>query len=288
MKSAIPVIGTQEPNRFQLSELSEFVLALAFNSALLNWVDGTKYSTGVIGDLYCPACGGDRRMFVTPINSPIRNQNEAINLRLLADATRNNGDDLERIQAEAAKNCVPSLFSLACVQCSTQFTALIYAGPDGPSLAVLPSCRGGLTTPHTPPGVAFYLDQAQRAQSLDANSAAVAMFRGALEHLLYEQGYKDGMCGRKLSNLRKDIDNDKAPKWAMDMETEFLEILNTLGNGSIHPNDGEVDVQAALDNKLLSLVQQTFLGVLYHVYDVPKQKAKRLGALKAASALLKK
>jgi hypothetical protein len=31
-----------------------------------------------------------------------------------------------------------------------------------------------------------------------ANSAAVAMFRGALDHLLFEQGLKKGMCGQKL------------------------------------------------------------------------------------------
>ena len=93
---------------------------------------------------------------------------------------------------------------------------------------------------------------------------------------------------QKLSDLQKNIGDGKAPKWAMDLDTKFLNVLNTLGNGSIHPNNGKVDVQAALDNNLLSLVQETFLGVLYMVYDVPKQKAKRLDALKAKSALLKK
>ena len=27
------------------------------------------------------------------------------------------------------------------------------------------------------------------------------MYRSALEHLLYEQGFKDGMCGKKIGDL---------------------------------------------------------------------------------------
>lgn len=112
-------------------------------------------------------------------------------------------------------------------------------GQGGPELAVLQSCRGGLTTPQTPPAVAYYLDQAQRAQSVSARSAAVAMYRPALEHLLYEQGYKKGMLGTKLTDLEKDIAAGTAPKWAAELDTEFLALLKELGNASIHPNDGE-------------------------------------------------
>ena len=196
MESTIPVKGPDGTYSFQLSELSQFVLAVAFHNSMFGRI-GDGFGTIPIGGLYCPACGGERRMFVTPIDWPFKDKPVPQSFAHLRDALLIGSDEeSESDQAEAAQRCVPSLFSLACVQCSTKFTALIYAGPDGPSLAVLPSCRGGLATPHTPTGVAFYLNQAQRAQSLGANSAAVAMFRGALEHLLYEQGYEDGMCGK--------------------------------------------------------------------------------------------
>ena len=59
------------------------------------------------------------------------------------------------------------------MQCDTEFTAVIHRGPTGPALAMLPSCFGGLTTPHTPDSVKYYLDQAQRCQSVGASSAAI-------------------------------------------------------------------------------------------------------------------
>jgi hypothetical protein len=134
---------------------------------------------------------------------------------------------------------------LTCVQCDTNFTAVIYDGPDGRSLALLPSTYGGLTTPHTPPGVAYYLDQAQRSQSTGANSAAVAMFRGALEHLLFEQGFTKGTCGTKLIDLEKAVAAGTAPKWANELDGEFLQVMKKLGDGPIHPGDGDVGKQAA-------------------------------------------
>ena len=85
------------------------------------------------------------------------------------------------------------------------FTALVYQGPAGPDLVVLPSQPGGLRTQHTPESVAFYLDQAQRAESVGARSGAAAMYRGALEHLLFEQGYRQAMLGPKLERLERDI-----------------------------------------------------------------------------------
>ena len=176
----------------------------------------------------------------------------------------------------------PVFATLHCVQCDTLFTAVLYSGPDGPALAVLPSTRGGLTTPHTPPGVAYYLDQAQRAHSIGANSAAVAMFRGALEHLLFEQGFKDGMCGKKLKDLEAAIKAGTAPKWAFELDTEFLRVMKELGDGSIHPNDGDVSKQGGLDGELIKRVQHTFQMLLLIVYEVPLQKLDRLAALKTA------
>jgi len=147
---------------------------------------------------------------------------------------------------------------------------------------MLSSTYGGLTTPHTPVGVAYYLDQAQRAHSVGANSAAVTMFRGALEHLLFQQGFKDGMCGKKLSDLEKTIAAKTAPKWAYELDTEFLTVMKQLGDGSIHPNDGDITKQEVLDGQLIAQVRHTFQMLLFLVYELPLQKQERLMAMKAA------
>lgn len=203
------------------------------------------------GTLHCPKCGDSRRMdiYVSYKPSP-------------------GGAD------------PPLLSKLTCVQCDTVFTAVLYQGPEGESLAVLPSTYGGLTTPHTPPGVSYYLDQAQRSRAVGANSAAVAMFRGALEHLLFEQGFTDGMCGKKLVDLEAAVKAGKAPKWAYELDGEFLRVMKQLGDGAIHPNDGNVDGQKVLDGDLIARLTHTFQMLLFLIYELPHEKQKRLDGLK--------
>jgi hypothetical protein len=138
---------------------------------------------------------------------------------------------------------------------------------------------GGLATPHTPQGVAFYLDQAYKAQTIGANSAAVAMYRGALERLLFEQGYQSGMLATKVERFIRNIQARSAPQWALELETEILIVLQVLGKGVIHPNDGDVQKQAALDNDLLEKVQGTFKMLCFLIYEVYQQKQKMLAEL---------
>ncbi len=233
----------------ELDELAEF-------ERVVTYKDVAGY--GRVGEMYCPGCGDTRRM-----------------------------DMHLRYRSESSNPKPPVLATLHCVQCDTQFTAVIYEGGDGNShLAMLPATNGGLTTPHTPEGVAFYLDQSQKSQSLGANSAAVAMFRGALDQLLFEQGYKAGTCGKKLNDLEAAIASRSAPKWGYELDTEFLKVMKELGDGSIHPNDGDVKQQAKLDNELLSKLKHTFLMLLFVVYELPHEKQERLTALK--SGVIKK
>jgi hypothetical protein len=229
----------------ELDEIGVFVRAAAFKAA------DFKYER--VGILHCPKCGDQRRM-----------------------------DMFMRYTLSSKADTAPILATLHCVQCDTSFTAVMYQGPGGHALAVLPSTYGGLTTPHAAPGVAYYLDQAQRAHSVGANSAAVTMFRGALEHLLFEQGFQKGMCGQKLKDLETAITNKTAPKWAYELDTEFLTVMKQLGDGSIHPNDGDVTKQAVLDNELIAKIRHTFEQLLFLVYELPLKKQERLLALRAA------
>ena len=163
-----------------IDELAQFVSFIRYKD------QGKIYLNA--GVLHCSVCGDSRRVHASILLKP-------------------NGSEAEP----------PILAMLKCVQCDTSLTAVLYSGPEGLGLAVLPSTYGGLTTPHTPLGVSYYLDQAQRAKAVGANSSAVAMFRGALEHVLFEQGFKLGMCGRKLSDLEAAVKAGTAPKWAQEL-----------------------------------------------------------------------
>lgn len=257
-------------DKVQLDTLTGFVTALQQAPQVFMHWDGLPQR---LGTLYCPRCGDVRR----------------VEARLLHGA-----QEARQVAAGGGvlvfkpESLVSSLFSLICVQCDTTFTALIYRGPGGPDLAILPSCSGGLTTPHTPPSVAYYLDQANRSKSTGAYTAAISMFRGALEHLLFEQGYEQRMLGPKLIELEKDIQNQKAPKWALELETDFLVVLKELGDGSIHPNGGDVTKQAVLDSEMVSKVQMTFVHLLYLVYELPHRRKDSLNALQTAAMTLKK
>ena len=169
---------------------------------------------------YCPSCGATRRMEVAVLDEHFHGE------------------------VEFTPDKLPFLGLLGCRQCHERIIVLAYVGPSGVEVVALPSSYGGLSTPLTPAPVAYYLDQAQRAQSIGALSAAVAMYRAALEQLLFEQGYRDGMLKAKIDALVADTD---PPKWVRDLDPEYLTVIKDLGNAAIHPNDGDITKQRALD-----------------------------------------
>lgn len=181
----------------------------------------------------------------------------------------------------------PMLIEMECVQCSTIFSVLVYEGADSINVANFPNCNGGLSTPNTPDGVAYYLDQAFKAKSVGANSAAVAMFRVALEQIMYEQNYTTGMLGKKIADLENDINDGKAPNWAIQLDTEFLRVIKNLGNLSIHANNGDVKKQSEFDNDLLMKLDAVFKMLLFVIYDEPCKKQSLLDSLKSKEQSVK-
>ena len=180
------------------------------------------------------------------------------------------------------REVVPILVHLQCVQCDAGFTSLLYKDHDGVRLAVFPERHGSLATPHTPPAVAYYLDQVQRCWSVGANSAAIFMYRVALDHLLFAENFKDGMVGQKLAALETTIKNGTAPNWTRDINPRYLEVLNKLATYALHPNDGNVTQQAVFDQQLLVAVKATFQALLFRVYELPHQEKDQLGTLEFA------
>jgi hypothetical protein len=183
---------------------------------------------------------------------------------------------------QAKRWLVPAVFVASCLQCKLSFTAVVYKGPRGPALALFPAAWGGVTTPHTPSAVAFYLDQAARAQSVGAYSAAVVMYRAALEQILFDQGFKMATCGRKVEALRHAVREGNGPPWATDLDGPELTVLKELGDGAVHPNDGDIERQAALDETLVWQVEAALVELLARIYDEPARKAQRRAALEAA------
>lgn len=131
---------------------------------------------------------------------------------------------------------------------------------------------------NTPSGVAFYLDQAARAQHAGAKSAAAAMYRAAIEHVLFQQEYKRRMLGNKIQDLEATITDGAAPRWTRDLDPAFLRVIKKLGDGSIHPGEGDVSNQQALDAHLLNQLTITFAALLEHVYEREHEEKARLAA----------
>jgi hypothetical protein len=147
--------------------------------------------------------------------------------------------------------------------------------------------RGGLRTPNTPEEVAFYLDQASRAEAAGARSAAIAMYRGALEQLFFERGYKRGTLNDKILKLEEVIRKGTADKWALDLDADELRVIKDLGNRAIHPNDGDVSRQSKLDAEALAATRSLFGSLLLNVYEIPRIRNERLRSLKATASSLK-
>lgn len=217
-------------------------------------------------DMYCPNCGGNRKMDITLLYPTEYGTQFNINQDKLRDK------DLRGAKEYVKKMIAPSLWDYQCTQCDKDFTVLIYTGSNGVEMALFPSFSGGVVTPNTPPAIAYYLDQAYRAKSVGANSACMAMYRAGLEQLLYEQGYIESMLNAKLVKLEKDIADGTAKKWARDWDTDFLKYIKKLGNGCIHTNDGDIEKQKELDNELVQLVEKVFMILLDMVYEQPKRE----------------
>lgn len=232
------------------------------NFILWKWPNPTADTTEFpVGRLFCSGCGDYRKMFIFKHHVPID---------------------------KAGQPRLPSLLEYRCPQCSMAFTTLLYAGSNGPAVVVLPSRVGGIATPHAPAAVAYYIDQACAAAAVNAFSASVAMYRAALEHLLFEQGYEAGMLNAKIQALVADMASNKAPHWAQNFEPRFLDVIKELGNAAIHTNGGDITKQFSLDRALADQLQDVFLMVLFLVYEVPYRRGQLLGSLNAKVAMLKK
>lgn len=217
---------------------------------------------------YCPTCGDSRRMEVV-----VR----------YWDKELDRADD-DRTPIEFEREHAPVVVKIVCVQCRMPQILVVHAGPSGMELIRLQVSYGGLSTPHAPQSVSYYLDQAQRSEAIGALSAAVAMYRSALEQLLYDQGFTKGTLAAKIDAADK---CKPPPQWLRDIHPEFLRALKDLGNAAVHPNDGDVERQQLLDRALLLQVRELFEELLDEVYELPQRRQERLEAMETAHEAFK-
>lgn len=240
----------------------------------------TKHEVGVYDGTYCPRCGGPRRMTLLALRWVDRWAPQQGPPRRDPDGTIQYAAD-----RPPRKYPAPAMYAAVCVQCDHVYVLVVHMGPDGVELAALPSSYGGLATPNTHPAVAYYLDQASRARSLGALSAAAAMYRAALDQLLFHEGFQEGMLGQKIGALKA---AELRPDWFKDLDPAYLEVINKLGTGAIHPNDGDHEKQQAIDRALTEAVDALFTEILDGVYERCKQQEDRLARVKEAVKGLKK
>ena len=117
-----------------------------------SWYEG---GSTIAEGLYCPTCGDTRRANIRALYFPFKGEEAGLTRRTStpplprnafpsdAEHKRHISQEIDEAVNHIIKQLIPSVFLISCVQCDTQFTAMIYQGPEGPALAMLPSTPGG-------------------------------------------------------------------------------------------------------------------------------------------------
>jgi hypothetical protein len=215
---------------------------------------------------YCTRCSGPRRMRLVAHDDRCRNLNPR-NLkrtRQMLEEMNANRDSLP-----FAIGIPPPVFTATCLQCQRQMSLIVDSGPPT-EIVVLGSRAAGLSTAHTPDGIAFYLEQAYRARTAGAYTAATAMYRAALEVFLHDQGYPSGTLAARI-----DAAVAASPDWVQQLDEELMHALRTLGNWAVHRAGSDVSSQAVLDRQLVHDTEHLLMDVLDEVYELPARRAER-------------
>lgn len=122
-----------------------------------------------------------------------------------------------------------------------------------------------------PKSVNYYMGQAFMCKSVGANSAALAMYRSALEWVLEDKGYKNGTLNDKI-----ELFNNKPPENVGHIDIKYMTVIRKLGNKSVHSNDDNIDLQYSLDDAFVNDVGLTMEMIIEAIYVIPDKNEKRL------------
>jgi hypothetical protein len=228
---------------------------------------------GHIGTLYCPHCSEYSGMKLNTLHFE-----HDIGQQLYREITREDTIGY-RPRPQLPEYLPPSLFRLDCVNCDNAFYVMLFCGEKAPTLVFFSVRGGGVATPNTPELVRYYLEQAYKAQSATAYSAALAMYRAALEQLLENKGFA-GKLPAKLEKLTDDIKSGAAASWAKRLDTAALQVIKDICNAHVHPS--ELAKLQALDTVFMSDVQKTFSSLLSIAYEQEPRQAAAKAKLQTA------
>jgi hypothetical protein len=272
-----------EENNHDVTTLS------GLEAAIYRYEPREHHNFAIVTGTHCPTCGGTRRMALSALYwqnlwAPHRPRRFQAPIRTgmgeLVEESPETPEDFP-----PADEPEPAIYSAVCLQCDHIYLIVVHPGPNGVEIAALPSSYGGLATPRTPKAVAYYLDQANRARSVGALSAAAAMYRAALDQLLFHEGFQNGTLGVKLRDLEA---ASPPPPWYSDLDPAYLTVINLIGSGAIHPNDGNVDRQKVIDRKITEAVDALFTEILDLIYERPGKKKERLSRAQQVAEHLKR
>lgn len=167
-----------------------------------------------------------------------------------------------------------ALLRAVCLQCRGQLDLVLYSSYQDQVLAL---GAGGIATSSTPEGVAYYLEQAERSRSQGAYSAAAVMYRGALERLLHEQGFKQATLAKQIAAV-----GEAQPEWLRSLDTAFMDALRLLGNRAVHAADQDIASLSTVDHRTVADMRTVFPGLLHAIYEEPRLRAEHLKRLQGA------
>lgn len=234
---------------------------------------------GNVGTMYCPRCSDYSGMKLERLHFE-----RTVGQEIVKDLTRE--DTIGMVpRPKLPGYSDPSLLRLDCVNCRNVFYGMIYKAETGPTVVFFSIRGGGVATPNTPDLVKYYLEQAYKAQAATAYSAALAMYRAAMEQLLEHKGF-EGRLSAKLAKLTKEIQDGVAPTWAKRLNTQTLSVIKDICNSHVHAS--ELTNLLGLDAPFMSKIQRTFSTLLSIAYEQETRQAVAKAKLDAALKRSKK
>ena len=176
-----------------------------------------------------------------------------------------------------------TIFSHICRQCGSE-TFVIRHNIDGKeTLSFVYSTKLGYSSSYVVDSVNYYMGQAFISKTAGAYSSSMAMYRAALECILFDQGFKNGNLFNKIKEFEKN-----RPDWSNELDNEFMDIIRELGNDSVHPNEGDIDIQKKFDEDSLGDVELTLIQLIEKAYVQPAMQKERLNHLRAKVTSVRK
>lgn len=232
------------------------------------------------GKMRCPRCARENR-FVAKWLKVTANREFASEVPRAKSITSGGYNASWTTLRRSPGELLHSSFRFTCVTCNTSAISIVYGTPERPVLLVLFSQSGSIATDRTPETVRYFLEQAYLCNSMKAYSATLAMYRTALDALLFNQGFTDGMVGQKLRLLEEKIESGTAPSWAAGIEKEYLAVIKNLGNSSLHISTEDITREREISDAAIHEVELAFNELLDRVYEHEARQRERLEKLKA-------